>query len=374
MPFKTYLAQIGAALKQGDATEHTHRPALKTLIESLELGLVATNEPKRIKCGAPDYIVLRKDVPLGYVEAKDVGKNLDDIEDDEQLTRYRASLRNLILTDYLEFRLYRNGELVQSTSLGKLQKNGVFKTNSNGIEQTCALLTWFIQSDLPSIANPRELAARMAKMAVMIRELIGNAFSDEGERGELHGQLDGFREVLLGDDLSPEQFADMYAQTISYGLFAARCNHMGSGFNRRDAVYDLPKTNPFLRKMFQHIAGADLDDRIVWAVDDLADLLNKADMAAVLTDFGKATQREDPVVHFYETFLGAYDPKMREARGVYYTPEPVVDYIVRSVDAILKSDFKLSEGLADNSRVTLKRPGPGGIGIYTSSRDGQRLM
>lgn len=356
MPFKSYLAQIGAALKQGDATEHTHRPALKTLIESLEPDLLATNEPKRIKCGAPDYIVLRKGVPLGYVEAKDVGKYLDDIEDDEQLTRYRASLRNLILTDYLEFRLYRNGELVQSASLGKLQKNGVFKPNPDGIEQTHTLLTWFIQSELPSIASPRELASRMAQMAVMIRDLIGKAFTQEGERGELHNQLDAFRKVLLGDDLSPAQFADMYAQTISYGLFAARCNHTGAGFNRRDAVYDLPKTNPFLRKLFQHIAGADLDDRISWAVDDLADLLEKADMSAVLADFGKATRQEDPVVHFYETFLRAYDPKMREARGVYYTPEPVVDYIVRSVDAILKKDFSLPAGLADNSRVTLKRP------------------
>jgi predicted helicase len=365
MPFKTYLAQIGAALKQGDATEHTHRPALKTLIESMEPGLLATNEPKRITCGAPDYIVSRKGIPLGYVEAKDVGKRLDDIEGDEQLTRYRASLRNLILTDYLEFRLYRNGELVQSASLGKVQKNGVFKPNPEGIEQTRALLTWFVQSNLPSIANPRELAGRMAQMAVMIRELIGKAFAQESERGELHSQLDGFRKVLLGDDLSPAQFADMYAQTISYGLFAARCNHTGTGFNRREAAYDLPKTNPFLRKLFQHIAGADLDDRIAWAVDDLADLLDKADMSAVLADFGKDTRQEDPVVHFYETFLRAYDPKMREARGVYYTPEPVVDYIVRSVDTILKNDFDLPAGLADNSRVTLKRPKPGGKGKET---------
>ncbi len=118
MPFKIYLAKITAALKQGDATEHTHRPALKELLESLESDLLATNEPKRIACGAPDYIVLRKNVPLGYVEAKDVGKKLDDIEGDEQLKRYRKSLRNLILTDYLEFRLYRNGEPVQVASLG----------------------------------------------------------------------------------------------------------------------------------------------------------------------------------------------------------------------------------------------------------------
>ena len=145
----------------------------------------------------------------------------------------------------------------------------------------------------------------------------------------------------------------MYAQTICYGLFAARCNSTSAHFTRTHAAYDLPKTNPFLRTLFAHIAGPELDERIVWAVDNLAELLNRADISAILQDFGRATRQEDPVVHFYETFLGAYDQKMREARGVYYTPEPVVSYIVRSVDAILKKDFKLSAGLADSSKVKL---------------------
>src|SRR5260370_17074593 len=144
----------------------------------------------------------------------------------------------------------------------------------------------------------------------------------------------------------------MYAKTICYGLFAARCNTKpGIIFAREHAAYDIPKTNPFLRKMFNYIAGPDLDDRIVWVVDDLAELLNRSDMSAILQDFGKRTRQEDPVVHFYETFLAAYDPKMREARGVYYTPEPVVSYIVRSVDYLLKKDFGLPNGLADASTL-----------------------
>src|SRR2546422_1803208 len=127
-------------------------------------------------------------------------------------------------------------------------------------------------------------------------------------------------------------------------------------FTLHHAAYELPKTNPFLRKMFIHIAGPDLDDRIAWAVDDLAELLHRADMSAILQDFGKSTRREDPVVHFYETFLAAYDPKMREARGIYYTPEPVVSYISRSVDHILKTDFSLPDGLADSSKIKVKNP------------------
>lgn len=360
MDFKTYLARVVSDLKAGNATEHTHRPALQALIESAAGGLRATNEPRRIACGAPDYIVSRVgqggNVPVGYIEAKDVGKDLDAIEDDEQLKRYRASLRNLILTDYLEFRLYRNGDLVQTARLAKPQKNGVLKADPDGIEQTQKLLTWFVESDIPTITTPRDLAQRMAHMARMIRDLIGKAFTQEADKGELHAQYEGFRKVLLGDDLTPAQFGDMYAQTICYGLFAARCNHVGPAFTRQGAAYELPKTNPFLRKLFQSIAGADLDERIAWAVDDLADLLAKADMGAVLADFGKATRQEDPVVHFYETFLAAYDPALRQSRGVYYTPEPVVSYIVRSVDAILKRDFALPAGLADSSKVTLKRP------------------
>jgi type I restriction-modification system DNA methylase subunit len=169
----------------------------------------------------------------------------------------------------------------------------------------------------------------------------------------LHAQLGAFRQVLI-ESLTTDQFADMYAQTLAYGLFAARCNSGAKGFTRQIAASALPKTNPFLRKLFNTIAGPDLDGRIAWAVDHLADLLARADMAAILEDFGQRTRQEDPVVHFYETFLAAYDPKMREARGVYYTPEPVVGYIVRSIDTILQRDFKLKDGLADNSKVRWK--------------------
>ena len=160
--------------------------------------------------------------------------------------------------------------------------------------------------------------------------------------------------VLIAD-LSVDQFADMYAQTIAYGLFAARCNHVGAGFTREQAGRDLPKTNPFLRRLFNTIAGPDLDDRIAWVVDDLAELLAKADIAAILADFGRTTLRRTPSSTSTRRSLTAYDPKLRELRGVYYTPEPVVDYIVRSVDALLKRDFKLTDGLADASHVKLKR-------------------
>jgi predicted helicase len=354
-PIGNYIKEIQAALKQGNATEHTHRPALKRLVEGLRPKITATNEPQRIACGAPDFIVTEKSVPLGYIEAKDVGLDLDRAEESQQLKRYRNSLRNLILTDYVEFRLYRNGEIVHSAKLGKWQKNGVIRVEPNGEAKLNTLFQAFFDSELPSIASPRDLAERMARIARLLHDLIRQVFTTEGQTGDLHGQYAAFQKILISD-LSVDQFADMYAQTIAYGLFAARCNHVGAGFRRERAGAELPKTNPFLRRLFNNIAGADLDERISWAVDDLSELLARADMTAILADFGHATRQLDPVVHFYETFLAAYDPKLRELRGVYYTPEPVVDYIVRSVDLLLKQDFKLKDGLADSSHVKLKRP------------------
>lgn len=355
-----YLKKIEAAYVAGNSTEHTHRPALKELVENLGHGIVATNEPQRVKCGAPDLIITKGHTPLGYIESKDIGKSLSEAERSDQLKRYLESLGNLILTDYLEFRWYVGGQHRMTARLASVV-NGKLKVEKNGISQVEELLKTFILTVIPTVTSPKELAIRLSAVARLIRDTIQRAFEEEDitddESDPLHDQLEGFRKVLI-HDLTPEQFADMYAQTICYGLFAARCNADPKGsFTREHASYDLPKTNPFLRKMFNYVAGPDLDDRVVWAVDDIAELLNHTDIEAILKDFGKRTRQEDPVVHFYESFLAAYDPKMRESRGVYYTPEPVVSYIVRSVDHILKTDFKLPAGLADSSKIKVQVPG-----------------
>ncbi len=344
---RTYLKEIEQAYRMGNATEHTYRSNLKKLLETLAPNVTATNEPKHVKCGAPDFIITQKQTPLGYIETKDIGVSLDHTERTDQMKRYLDSLANLILTDYIEFRWYVTGQYRMTARLAKVGTKGKWLPETDGIEQVSKLLQGFMITQTPTISNPKELATRMASIAQLIRNAISLAFKSEYGGGSLHVQMESFRQVLL-PDLTNEQFADMYAQTICYGLFAARCNTKSiTTFTREHAAYDIPKTNPFLRKMFGYIAGPDLDERIVWAVDDLAELLNRADMEAILWNFGKRTRQEDPVVHFYETFLAAYDPKMREARGVYYTPEPVVSYIVHSVDHLLKKDFGLDDGLAD---------------------------
>ncbi len=367
-PFHVYLEQLSAALKAGNATEHTHRPALKALMEALDSTVIATNEPKRIACGAPDYIVARGDLPLGYIEAKDVGINLDAVEKSEQLQRYRASLANLLLTDYLEFRWYVGGERRLTARLadtlnspplqgGVARSAGVvhaLKWTPAAVASVAELLAQFLTAAAPIIATPRELALRLAARARLLRGLIQQAFAAEAVEGSLHGQLQAIQEVLL-PQLTVEQFSDLYAQTLCYGLFTARCHaRPGTHFTRQHAAYDLPRTNPFLRTLFNHIAGPELNEDMAWAVDDAAELLARADIAAILRDFGQRTRREDPVVHFYETFLAAYDPALRETRGVYYTPEPVVSYLVRSVDALLKQSFQLPMGLADANKIAVR--------------------
>jgi len=376
--FDKYLAEINKAYLRGDATEHTHRPALKALIEELGKNVTATNEPRQISCGAPDILVsIRKrnlDLRIGYIECKDIGVDLKKEEKSDQIEkRYLPSLHNFILTDYIEFRWYTNGELRETAILAREGKGGAFETKKKGQEEVAELLRVFLEHEPEKIANAKELAIRMGHMARLLRDVTVKTFEQEKETGALHSQLEAFREVLI-HDLQKEQFADMYAQTICYGLFTAACYieditifgkdkyarfHGMKGkpgeFTRKDAAYLLPKTNPFLRKLFGHIAGPDLDDRIAWLVDDVVALLRESRMEVVLKDFARKKGRRDPVVHFYETFLAEYDPKMRKKRGVYYTPDEVVSYIVRSVDWLLKEKFGLKRGIADESKVKMDK-------------------
>ncbi len=357
-PFETYLEKIKKNLAHGDATEHTHRSAFKELLESVGQGIIATNEPTRILCGAPDFNITKGKVPLGHVETKDVGENLTQMEkgkppSGEQFGRYRDGLPNWVLTDYLEFRWYVNGERRLTARLGEWDTEGKLKPIPNGETELRNLLKAFFAQKALTIGTAKDLAERMAGMTRIIRDLITKTFEYEVEKGFLHKWLSAFRETLI-PDLDEKHFADMFAQTLAYGLFAARVHTpVNKQFSREMAAYNLPKTNPFLRKLFSEIAGVDMPETIDWAVDDLVELLNHTDMATVLKDFGKGKGKSDPVVHFYETFLAAYDPKMREVRGVYYTPEPVVSYIVRSVDHLLKTRFKRPKGLADENTLIL---------------------
>ena len=354
---RAYRRELEKIRATGHATEHSYRPALQKLIHDLAGDDTrALNEPSQVACGAPDFIVERRGVPIGHVECKDLGTDLSQVESDEQLRRYRGGLPNLILTDYLEFRWYVAGELRLVARLGRLAAGGRVAVDGAGAKELADLFGGFFAADLPTVGRPGELAARMAAKTRLLREGIARILGGEGGAGPLHDLLDAYRDVLIGG-LEAADFADLQAQTAAYGLFAARCLHDVSAgpFTRQSAVF--ADTTPFLRDVFGRIAGPGIDPRIAWIVDDLALLLDRADMAAILADFGSRKRREDPVVHFYEDFLAAYDPELREVRGVYYTPEPVVSYIVRSLDRLLRDRFALPDGLADTAAIAPDSPG-----------------
>ncbi len=360
MNLTQYIESINKRYKLGNATEHTYRGDLQNLLEFLVPEIRATNEPTRQKCGAPDYILTKNDIPVGFIEAKDIGnQDLDGKKKNgnkEQFDRYKSSLTNLIFTDYLDFHLYRDGELVTQISIAEIKNNSIIPINEN-FYQFENLIKDFCTHIDQTISSPEKLAKMMAGKARLLGDIIEKAIVydiEEDINSDLVAQMTAFKEILI-HDITPKGFADVYAQTIAYGLFAARYHDPTlKTFSRDEAARLIPKSNPFLRKLFHYIAGPDLDDRILWVVESLVEIFLASDVADILKNFGKATKMEDPIIHFYETFLAEYDPKLRKSRGVWYTPQPVVNFIVRAVDDILKEDFGIAQGLADNSKIKIK--------------------
>lgn len=360
MTIEQYIDNINQRYTLGNATEHTFRGDLQQLIESLVSEIRATNEPKRQSCGAPDYILTKKDIPVGFIEAKNIGdKDLEGKKksvNKEQFDRYKASLDNLIFTDYLDFHLYNDGEFVTKIAIAEITEKGIvalpenFSTFENLIKDFCTHIGQNIKSS-------KKLAEMMAGKARLLSDVIENALtSDEthNEDSTLKEQMIAFKNILI-HDITPKGFADVYAQTIAYGMFAARLHDPTlNTFSRQEAAELIPKSNPFLRKLFGYIAGPDIDDRIKWIVDNLTEIFLACNVEEILKNYGKTTKMEDPIIHFYETFLAEYDPKLRKARGVWYTPAPVVNFIVRAVDDILKTEFNLPQGLADTSKTKIK--------------------
>lgn len=363
MTVQQYLEKINVRFKSGISTEHSYRGDLQILLESLASGVQVTNEPTRIACGAPDYIITKKGIPVGYIEAKDLGIDLHSKTLKEQFDRYRSSLSNLIITDYLDFQLFIDGEFKTSVRIGRIEGNKVVPIPEK-LEEFATLIKDFCTYEGQTIKSSKKLAEMMAGKAKLLALVIENALNadlnpsgteaHEDANNTLRDQLKAFQDILI-HDITPKEFADIYAQTIAYGMFAARLHDPDlNTFSRVEAAERIPKTNPFLRKLFQYVAGYDLDTRIQWIVDALADIFRATDVRALISNFGKATKQQDPIIHFYETFLSEYDPKLRKARGVWYTPEPVVNFIVRAVDDILKTEFDLPQGLADNSKTKIK--------------------
>ena len=363
-----YLQDLFHTAAAGSVREESFYPDLKKLLETWSIQHsqqnFITTLPKKTEAGNPDFRILntKKDL-VGYIEAKDPSnQHLDIVESSEQLNRYRSTFHNLILTNFFDFRLYREGQLIDQVTIGKQIEGFKLKIipPAENQDKFNALLEKFFSFSIPQTKTAKQLAIELAKRTRFLRDqVISEELREEKIEGTqtLESFHHAFKEHLISS-LTEQDFANLFAQTITYGLFAAR-SRADSTFNRKLAYDYIPHTIGILRDVFKFISlSSDLSQNMEWIIDDIAEVLNAADVKKIMHDFYVEGKGRDPIIHFYETFLSAYDPKEREKRGVYYTPEPVVSYIVRSIHQILKDKFNKPDGFADHS-VTVLDPAAG---------------
>jgi len=362
--FENYIRSISSKFSRVETSEMGYRTDFEILIK----GIFQTIKVQQIDHDAkvangnkPDFVVLKYDVPILYIEAKDIGISLDKVEKSDQMTRYYG-YTNLVLTDYVEFRFYRNGiRYEEPIKIANYNiKNRTISSIPENYEHVVRSLVEFTQTHKEPIRSGEHLAKIMGGKAQRIRDNVRQFFTSESNKNsELIHIYETIRKLLV-HDLTPDAFADMYSQTLVYGLFVARYyDESPDNFTRQEARDLVPDSNPFLGYFFDHIIGRDFDKRLEYIVNELCEVFSHSDIKELMGQyfkidlFGKRHEEPDPVIHFYEDFLKEYDPELRKRMGAYYTPLPIVRFIVNSVDKILEEDFGLSRGLADTSKNTI---------------------
>src|SRR3989339_2065877 len=365
---KSYLKGIYEVSSRGDAREESFYSVLEGFLQKYaestnKKSIHITTLPKKTDAGNPDFRIWDGNQHIvGYIEAKTpTTEYLDHIETTDQLKRYLKTFPNLILTNFVEFRLYRNGDLIDKVRIGRPFVMHTLKTVPpvENEPDFFKLLEKFFSFSLPKFYDAESLARVLADKTRFLRdEVITQELreEDEGKRKSITGFYEAFKQYLISD-LTKEAFADLYSQTITYGLFASRIRAK-NGFNRKLAYDNIPQTIGILRDIFQFISLGNLPKPMEWIVDDISEVLSVADVNNILHQYFHEGKGKDPVIHFYETFLAEYDPETRAKRGVYYTPEPVVSYIVHSLHTIVKEHFQRKEGFANES-VTVLDPAAG---------------
>ena len=366
---KDYLKEIQKYFLDENSSEHSYRTSFENYLKEIfpkEKGYFTQQDQRAINGNKPDFIILKNGVPYLYIEVKKVGEDLNKIEKSEQADRY-FGYDNLIISDYINFRFFRNGQKYnEEISLGGIDKNQRYiKIKEENLPYLTNTILDFVSSHKEPIKSGKHLAQIMGGRANRIRDNVLSMLSSKSERyAEIFKIRDFIKENLVST-LDDNSFADMYAQTLVYGLFSARYNDKSlDSFSRIEARELVPKTNPFLSSFFDHIAGNTFPERLKFIVDELCEVFIHANVHKLMHEyfkkeslFGKVYESPDPVIHFYEDFLKEYDSKKKMEMGVFYTPRPVVDFIVRAVDSILKSEFGIVKGLADNTKIQLDRKG-----------------
>lgn len=353
--FEKYLSEIFKKYKKGDSSERNYYSTLENLLKEYKKAEVSI-EPRNSSVGIPDFKVESgKGLLFGYIEAKDTGRDLDKLSKGEleQIDKYKKEYPKLIVTNFIEFRLYEDEKLVDSVVITQpvTLEIGIPVLDNEG--RARGLFERFFSTTIQQVYSSKRLSELLAHKTRVLRGLIREEIDlTDKEETETEKLLETFKKTLK-PDMTPEIFADMYAQTITFGLFVARINSDHQEFNRYTAHSLIPHTIPLLKKVFWILSGQDVPQHIEWQVDEIAEILANTKIEKITEEFFSHGKGRDPIIHFYETFLAEYDSNQREQLGVYYTPQPVVSYIARSLHKILKKHFGKQEGFADTSVITL---------------------
>jgi hypothetical protein len=397
MPDKNIFDRYLLALRKtpsDDKTEHTDRPALQSLLQAVadeaSAGLTVHHETKQKKIkdktngkdsasekkGAPDFKVTGRGLILGYVENKPIGENLDKVLKSEQIAKYKSLSQNILLTDYLHF-IWINKDGIQRETLCHATdlEDRKFRLRDDRVDAVRKLLQAFFSTAPEGIGHAQQLALALATRSKLLHDYLGEELvrqEREHKEGRLYGLFQIFRDQIF-HELTLNEFADAFAQMLAYGLFLARLNSGSQAVTLHNAREYVPGSFRLIRELVDFLSDLDKDEYrdVRWVVEEVLSIVNALDLPAIHKDLSfrqrKAISRRvrasaeeehrlferDPFIYFYEDYLKAYDPKMRKSRGVYYTPPPIVNFIVRAADDILKESFGIQEGLADPRRVTV---------------------
>jgi hypothetical protein len=376
-PVETYVSVLRET-RPKDKTEQTDRHAVKALLEQFSpTGVAVIHEPKRIPGkGAPDFKIHINGQIVGYVETKPLGANLKEVLKSEQIVRYLSLSKNILITNYLEWVWIKDANVQTVMLLNKEQAFAAkYKLESSRTTELSSLLRAFTSVAPQHIASANDLADALASRSRLLRDFLDDELNRQKKHGQgerLYGLYSAFRQQV-SEAISISEFSDAFAQTLAYGLFLAKLNANGSVLKLSTAKQYIPTSFKLIQELVSFLDVLELDfyKDVKWVVNEILSIINGLNVAAVKESLSfknrkrayrnlKASNEDewrlfsrDPFIYFYEDYLAQYDVKLRKRRGVYYTPPPVVNFIVRATDDVLKSRFELKDGLADHKRVTV---------------------
>lgn len=373
---QNYLKQISDISYEDK--EHTHRSALENLINNIKIYLsqkskyydkiTIKQEPNNDKggLGAPDFMVMHLGLVIGYIENKKISINLDNLveaantDSNHQINRYLKLNPNLILCDYLNFYKIKkhNNKIIISKKIKICDFKDIKKTPSKSTQdELIQFFKDFFDTEGKSIVSALEFADALA---IRTKELK-NALEILKDDGKINGLYESFKEVLY-KEISFSDFADNFAQTLTYALFLAKLNNTNNDkIDLYNAKKFIPRSFPLIRSMsgfLEHLDEVKDQSALYWLIEEILNIINHIDINSIIKELNKQstnTMHKDPYLHFYESFLYKYDPALRKLRGVYYTPFAVVDFIINAIDRVLKDKFDFIDGLgsAMDHNITL---------------------